>query len=183
MDDRRIIDLYFSRSESAIQETQAKYAKPCRGIALNILGDELKAEECVNHVYWSLWNAIPPQRPDSLAAFICKVARNISLKRERFDHAAKRSARAVVSLSELENALPDSSLPSMEEEQLGKRISAFLRTEKPDARNVFIRKYWFFDTVSAIADRYSFSESKVKSMLYHTRKRLRDYLNKEGVYL
>lgn len=124
-----------------------------------------------------------PQRPDNLAAFICKVARNISLKRARFDHAAKRSARAVVSLSELENALPDSSLPSMEEEQLGKRISAFLRTEKPDARNVFIRKYWFFDTVSAIADRYSFSKSKVKSMLHHTRKRLRDYLNKEGVYL
>ena len=137
----------------------------------------------MNDVYLSLWNAIPPQRPDNLAAFICKVARNISLKRARFDHAAKRSARAVVSLSELENALPDSSLPSMEEEQLGKRISAFLRTEKPDARNVFIRKYWFFDTVSAIADRYSFSKSKVKSMLHHTRKRLRDYLNKEGVYL
>lgn len=125
MDDQRIIDLYFSRSESAIQETQAKYAKLCRGIALNILGDELEAEECVNDVYLSLWNAIPPQRPDNLAAFICKVARNISLKRARFDHAAKRSARAVVSLSELENALPDSSLPSMEEEKLGKRISAF----------------------------------------------------------
>ena len=184
MDDRQIIDLYFERSESAIKETEAKYGKLCVSIARNILGNEADAEECVNDTYLSVWNTIPPQRPNNFTAFISKITRNISLKRVRFNTTQKRSAQADISLSELEEVLPDHYYQSdMEDEQLGKLISNFLRTEKPDARNVFIRKYWFFDTVSEIADRYSFSESKVKSMLYHTRNRLRFYLNKEGVYL
>lgn len=183
MDDQQIINLYFERNEEAIQATEAKYGKLCASIARNILGSETDSEECVNDVYLSVWNTIPPQRPNSFAAFISKITRNISLKRVRFDNAVKRSALTVISLSELENVVPDYYSSDMEDAQLGKLISDFLRTEKPDARNVFIRKYWFFDTVSEIADRYSFSESKVKSMLYHTRNRLRDYLNKEGVHL
>lgn len=184
MDDRQIIDLYFERSESAIKETEAKYGKLCMSIARNILGSEADTEECVNDTYLSVWNMMPPRRPNNFTAFISKITRNISLKRVRFNTTQKRSAQADISLSELEEVLPDHHYQSdIEDEQLGKLISNFLRTEKPDARNVFIRKYWFFDTVSEIADRYSFSESKVKSMLYHTRNRLRDYLNKEGVYL
>lgn len=183
MDDWEIIDLYFERNESAIRETEAKYGNLCMSIARNILGNEADTEECVNDTYLSVWNIIPPQRPNNFVAFISKITRNISLKRVRFDNAIKRSALTVVSLSELENAIPDNRFSDIGDEQLGKLISDFLRMEKPDARNVFIRKYWFFDTVSEIADRYSFSESKVKSMLYHTRNRLRDYLNKEGVYL
>ena len=183
MDDQQIIDLYFERSESAIKETEAKYGKLCMSIARNILGSETDTEECVNDTYLSVWNTIPPQRPNNFAAFISKITRNISLKRVRFDNAIKRSALTVVSLAELENVIPDHRVSDIGDEQLGKLISDFLRMEKPDVRNVFIRKYWFFDTVSEIADRYSFSESKVKSMLYHTRNRLRDYLNKEGVYL
>ena len=183
MDDWQIIDLYFERSERAIQETEEKYGKLCMHIARNILGNEADTEECVNDTYLSVWNTIPPQRPNSFAAFISKITRNISLKRLRFDNAVKRSALTVVSLSEIENVIPDRHFSNIEDDQLGKLISNFLRMEKPDARNVFIRKYWFFDTVSEISNRYAFSESKVKSMLYHTRNRLRDYLNKEGVYL
>lgn len=183
MDDRQIIDLYFARSERAIKETEKKYGKLCMRIARNILGSETDTEECVNDTYLCVWNTIPPQRPNNFMAFISKITRNISLKRLRFDNAVKRSALTVVSLSEIENVIPDFRFSNMGDEQLGKLISDFLRTEKPDARNVFIRKYWFFDTISEIADRYAFSESKVKSMLYHTRNRLRDYLNKEGVYL
>lgn len=183
MDDWEIIDLYFERNESAIRETEAKYGNLCMSIARNILGNEADTEECVNDTYLSVWNTIPPQRPNNFVAFISKITRNISLKRVRFDNAIKRSALTVVSLSELENVIPDNCISDIGDEQLGKLISDFLRMEKPDARNVFIRKYWFFDTVSEIADRYSFSESKVKSMLYHTRNRLRDYLNREGVYL
>ena len=183
MYDRQIIDLYFERSESAIKETEAKYGKLCMSIARNILGSETDSEECVNDTYLSVWNTIPPQRPNNFTAFISKITRNISLKRVRFDNAVKRSALTVVSMSELENVIPDNRFSNIGDEHLGKLISDFLRTAKPDARNVFIRKYWFFDTVSEIADRYSFSESKVKSMLYHTRNRLRDYLNKEGVCL
>lgn len=183
MDDWQIIDLYFERSESAIIETEAKYGKLCMSIARNILGNDTDTEECINDTYLSVWNTIPPQRPNNFAAFISKITRNISLKRVRFDNAVKRSALTVVSLSELENAIPDHRFSDIGDEQLGKLISDFLRIEKPDARNVFIRKYWFFDTISEIADRYAFSESKVKSMLYHTRNRLRDYLSKEGVYL
>ena len=183
MDDRQIIDLYFARSERAIKETEKKYGKLCMRIARNILGSETDTEECVNDTYLCVWNTIPPQRPNNFMAFISKITRNISLKRLRFDNAVKRSALTVVSLSEIENVIPDFRFSNMGDEQLGKLISDFLRTEKPDARNVFICKYWFFDTISVIADRYAFSASKVKSMLYHTRNRLRDYLTKEGVYL
>ncbi len=183
MDDLQIINLYFERNENAIKETEIKYGKLCLSIARNILDNEADSEECVNDTYLSVWNTIPPQRPNNFTAFISKITRNISLKRVRFDSAVKRSALTVISLSELEEVIPDHHGSEVEEEQLGKLISNFLRTENADARNVFIRKYWFFDSIAEIAEKYSFSESKVKSMLYHTRNKLRDYLKKEGVYL
>ena len=184
MDDLQIINLYFGRNENAIKETEIKYGKLCLSIARNILDNEADSEECVNDTYLSVWNTIPPQRPNNFVAFISKITRNISLKRVRFNTTLKRSAQADISLSELEDILPDHHYQSdMGDEQLGKMISDFLRTQNTDTRNVFIRKYWFFDSVSEIAARYSFSESKVKSMLYHTRNKLRDYLHKEGVYL
>ncbi len=183
MDDLQIINLYFERNENAIKETEIKYGKLCLSIARNILDNEADSEECVNDTYLSVWNTIPPQRPNNFTAFISKITRNISLKRVRFDSAVKRSALTVISLSELEEVIPDHHGAEVEEEQLGKLISNFLRKENADARNVFIRKYWFFDNIAEIAEKYSFSESKVKSMLYHTRSKLKDYLKKEGVYL
>ena len=168
MEDLTIIELYFDRSEQAIDETDKKYGKLCRSLAGSILSSDEDAEECVSDAYLSVWNTIPPTRPNNFTAFLCRIVRNLSLKRLDYNTAQKRNGNITVPLSELE--------------ELGKLLSRFLRQEKADARNVFIRRYYFFDTVADIAERYSFSESKVKSMLYHTRNRLRAFLEKEGIY-
>ncbi len=182
IDDLRIIELYFERDEQAIKETDAKYGKLCRSIAYNILNNHEDAEECVNDTYVGVWNAIPPTRPNNLIAFVCKITRNLSLKRLEFVKRKKRSADVLLSLDELASVLPDGRYaPDVNDEDVGKLISKFLRTQKEEVRNVFIRKYYFFDSIGDIAERFGFTESKVKNMLFYTRKKLRDYLIKEGV--
>lgn len=182
MDDLMIIELYFERDEQAIKETDAKYGKLCYSVANNILSNNEDSEECVNDTYLSVWNKIPPTRPNNFMAFICKIVRNLSMKKLDFNLALKRTQNITVSFSELEEILPDTrTAPDCEYEELGKLISNFLRQEKEEARNVFIRKYYFFDSISDIAAQYSFTESKVKNMLYHSRNKLREYLKKEGI--
>lgn len=182
MDDLQIIELYFARNEQAIRETDVKYGKLCFGLANNILNNNEDSEECVNDTYLSVWNKIPPTRPNCFVAFICKIVRNLSMKKLDFRLAQKRNSNAVISFSELEEILPDNRInPNVSDEEIGHLISDFLEEEKEDARNAFIRRYWFFDSISDIAARYSFSESKVKSMLYHTRNKLREHLKEEGV--
>ncbi|MBR3988408.1 MAG: sigma-70 family RNA polymerase sigma factor [Clostridia bacterium] len=184
MEDAKIIELFFSRSEEAITETASKYGKLCLSIAGNILGNTEDSEECVNDTYLSLWNIIPPQRPSNLMAFICKITRNLSLKKLEHNLAKKRDTRITISLSELEEVLPDEAIcDKFDDEEIGRIISEFLKKEKFDSRNIFIRKYWYFDSVSSIAKRYKFSESKVKSLLFHTRNRLKKHLIKEGVHI
>lgn len=181
-DDLRIIELYFERDEQAIKETDSKYGKLCHSIAYNILNNREDSEECVNDTYVGVWNAIPPTRPNNFMAFICKIARNLSLKRLEFTKREKRSADIIISFEELVAVLPDERYaPNISDEDIGKVISEFLRNQKEDAKNVFIRKYYFFDSISEIAKRYSFTESKVKNMLFYTRNKLKDYLIKEGV--
>lgn len=182
MDDLMIIELYFSRNEQAIKETDIKYGKLCFSMANNILSNDEDSEECVNDTYLSVWNKIPPTRPNNFRAFICKIVRNLSMKKLEFNRALKRTQNVTVSYTELEEILPDTrTAPEWEYENLGKIISDFLQHEKEDARNVFIRKYYFFDSISDIAERYSFTESKVKNMLYHSRNKLRECLKKEGI--
>lgn len=184
MDDFQIIELYFARDEQAIKATDEKYGKLCQSIAFNILSSREDSEECVNDTYLAVWNKIPPTRPNCFKAFICKITRNLSLKKLEAANAIKRTSVAILSLDEMEEIIPDSVIsPEIGEEELGKLISAFLWNQKEDVRNVFIRKYWFFDSIGEIAKLYSFSENKVKSMLYHTRNKLRDYLKKEGFEL
>jgi RNA polymerase sigma-70 factor (ECF subfamily) len=182
MDDLSIIELYFARDEQAIKETDNKYGKLCHSIAYNILNNNEDSEECVNDTYIGVWNAIPPTRPNNFMAFLCKITRNISLKRIEAMARQKRSQATIVSLDELAEILPDESIgENVSNDNLTELISDFLRKEKADVRNVFIRKYYFFDSVGDISKRYSFTEDKVKSMLYHIRKKLKDYLIKEGV--
>lgn len=182
MDDQQIIDLYFDRNEQAITETDVKYGKLCHSIAYNILSNREDSEECVSDTYIGVWNTIPPTRPDNFMAFVCRIARNLSLKRLEFLKREKRSADVILSLDELSAVLPDERyVPDVSDEDVGRLISQFLRTQKEDVRNVFIRKYYFFDSVKEIAKRYSFTESKVKNMLFYTRNKLKDYLIKEGV--
>lgn len=182
MDDLRIIELYFDRDEQAIKETDTKYGKLCHGIAYNILNNHEDSEECVNDTYVGVWNTIPPTRPNNFMAFVCKITRNLSLKRLEFMKREKRSADVLLSLEELASVLPDERYaPNVSDEEVGKLISKFLRTQKEDVRNVFIRKYYFFDSIRDIAKRYGFTESKTKNMLFYTRNKLKDYLIKEGV--
>ena len=182
MEDVQIIELYFAREEQAIHETDAKYGRLCHHVAHQILADEEDVKECVNDTYFTVWNRMPPTRPTCFAAFLCKIVRNLSLKKWEYLSAKKRDPGNIQSLEELEYILPDHRIdPSVGEEQLGQFISDFLRTEKPEARKVFLRRYLCFDSIGEIAARYGFRESKVKSMLFRTRNRLREYLKKEGV--
>ncbi len=181
MDDTSIIELYFRRDEQAIRETAAKYGGLCLRVANNILGSREDSEEIVNDAYLAVWNAVPPAKPDSLRAFVCKIVRNQALKRLEYNTAKKRLSGSLVPLSELEEILTDGSPPpDASAEELGRLISRFLDTQSADARCVFVRRYWYFDKVSDIARRFSFTESKVKSLLSRTRSRLKQFLNKEG---
>lgn len=182
MEDQQIIDLFFAREEQAISETQQKYGKLCHSVAKNILGSQEDAQECVNDTYLAAWNAIPPTRPRYFGAFLCKITRNLSLKKLEHQNAAKRQAGKVVPIDEIETLLPDDRLrPHVGEVELSELLNTFLRGEKEMSRNVFLRRYWFFDSIEEIAGRYGFSQSKVKSMLFHSRNRLRDFLKREGV--
>lgn len=185
IEDNDIIGLFLARDESAVAEVKEKYGGLCYSIAYNVLRNQEDAEECVSDLYIKLWNAIPPAEPNNLKAYICKAVRNISLMRLRYNEAGKRNGR-LVPLSEIESALEGSEeaasdLTEAEEGKSGKLISEFLRRQKSEQREVFIRRYWFMDSVKQIAADYSFSESKVKSMLARTRSKLKRYLKKEGI--
>lgn len=183
MEDKQIIQLYWERAEEAIQATAAKYGRLCWYIAQNILSSPEDSEECVNDTWLGLWNAIPPQRPGRLSAFAGRVTRNLALKRFDYLTAAKRGAEAVCSLEELGECV--SGRASVEDELENRRIeeviSRFLWSLEEEKRSIFIRRYWYFDSIQAICRRTGCSQSKVKSMLYHTRQKLRDYLESEGI--
>ncbi len=182
MDDIAIINLYFERNELAIHETDSKYGKLCFTIANNILSNHEDSEECVNDTYINTWNSIPPTRPCNFRAFLCRITRNLSIKKLRFTLTAKRNKNLVVSLSELsDNDLKTSYTPEHEYEFTGKLISDFLRNESEDVRNIFIRKYYFMDSVDDIAKNYGFSSRQSKSALFHCRNKLKAYLKGEGV--
>jgi len=181
MDDNKILALYRERNEHAIEETAAKYGRLCLTVATNLLASPEDANECVNDTWLALWNSIPPEEPENLTAYICRITRNLALNRLRLANTAKRAAGAEISIHELEEILPDTrQQPQPDAQELGRLINAFLHTEKPAARDVFVRKYWFFDSVSEIARQYGYSENKVKSMLFRTRNKLKAYLKKEG---
>ena len=179
MEDSAIIELFFARNEQAIIETGQKYGALCLSLAGRLLHDPSDAEECVDDAYLGLWNSIPPERPTYFRAFLCKIVRNCSLKRLEYLHAQKRSASQEVSFEELEGILPKEDDHS--EQELGEIINRFLHTEKPKYRQVFLRKYFFFDSVEEISKQFGLSQSNVKVMLLRTRQRLKKYLEQEGI--
>ncbi len=141
------------------------------------------AEECVSDVYINLWNKIPPA-PENLKSFICRVTKNMCLKKLEYYSAERRIGESTVSHTELEESLGDGRRVENESNaELGEVISRFLRSQSPEARNVFMRRYWLMESVKDIAVKYSFSEGKVKSMLFHTRNKLKKFLKKEGIDL
>ncbi len=184
MDDDKIVDLYWERSERAILETDLKYGHLCKSIANNILANEEDAKECVNDAYLGAWNAMPVQRPKKLIPFLGRIVRNISLDRYDYNNAQKRSKNLEVILSELEDSLSkpgDNTESKYEEGEIARAISNYLRTIVKVNRNIFIRRYWYSEPIKQIASSYGMSESKVKSMLLRERKKLKKYLEKEGI--
>lgn len=184
MEDPKIVELFWERSESAILETQEKYGKYCHHIAMNILGSFPDAEECVNDTWMNAWNSIPPQKPKNLSAYLGKITRNLALNRAIHDSAQKRSARVTVVLEETEEFLPTPSDGTMSDElALKEAINGFLATLSPDNRTVFLRRYWYLSSVKEIARDYRLSESNVKVILHRTRAKFKDFLEKEGIQI
>ncbi len=186
MKDAAIVDLYWQRQERAIAETKTKYGAYCNAIAWRILNDASDAEECVNDTYLGAWNAMPPHRPTSLSTFLGKITRNLSLKRWRTRSAAKRGGGEVaLSLDELEECVPsaDSAQEHLEAAELARMLDAFLGGLPEDDRRMFVCRYWYFDSVGDIAERFGFGLSKVKMSLKRTRDKLAIYLEQEGVNL
>ncbi len=183
MTDARIVELYFARSEEAIAETDRKYRRTCHAVAYSILRSDEDAEECVADTWLRAWNAIPPEKPAHLGAWLCTVTRRIALNRYEASTAAKRYAGLESSLEELSECLSDGAITVADEVALAEAINSFLASLPTRTRMIFMRKYWYMDSVADIAKALGMGESAVKVTLHRTRVRFRSYLEKEGIVL
>ena len=186
MDDKMIIDLFYERSEQAIAETRTKYSTIVRRTAFHILNNFQDTEECENDTYLVAWNKIPPETPDPLAAYLCRISRNLALKRYEANTALKRNSRFDVSIDELKEVFgttDNNPASDYEVKELTNAIESFLDTLKEDDRKLFVRRYWYGISIQQLAKEFAFSESKVKSMLFRIRNKMREYLRKEGYVL
>ena len=186
MDDKQIVALFLLRDETAIRHTTDKFGSRLRSLALGIVNDPQTAEECENDTYMEAWSTIPPHEPSNyLYAFLAQITRHISLNCCRNRSRLKRSAFICELSTELEQCIPapDDTLCRIEDIALGEAINGFLSTLDIEKRNIFIRRYWYLDSITDISKRYSLSESKVKTTLYRCRNRFREHLEKEGYVL
>lgn len=184
MDDRQIISLFFARDENAITALANKYGRLLHQLASNILNDRSDTEECVNDTYLGVWNSIPPNDPESLIAYVCKLVKNISIKRYHYNTAQKRNSNYDVALEELEGVLVSTkSIESeLEAKQLTETIEGFLETLKQVDRVIFIQRYYFSASYADIASQTGLTEKNVSVKLTRLRDRLRKYL-KERDYI
>lgn len=183
MEDSKIVELYFERNESALAETAEKYGNYLFKIAYGILADNEDSEESVNDTYLSAWDSIPPHRPMVLRTYLSKLTRRISIDLLRKKTTKKRrESQFSLSLSELEGCVSGKGMvdEELDVRELSKAVSDFLRTLKKDARVLFVRRYYFCDSLKGAAKYVGVSESKAKTTLYRTREKLREYLLKEG---
>lgn len=182
MDDASIIELYFSRNERALKETENKYGRLCMSVAGNILGDFNDTEECVNDAYLAVWKRIPPERPEFFAAFLCKITKNLAFKKVEYACAAKRNKNLTFPLDELADCVSGKGGPEDELylKELSLAISRFLHTQKERDRVIFVKRYWFFEPLTQIADETGLRKNTVSSILFRQRRRLKEYLLKEG---
>ena len=183
MQDSKIIDLFFERSEQAITELSLKYDKLCKKISINILGNEEDALECINDSYLGVWNTIPPTKPDNLKYYLCRIVRNNALKKYHNNTAIKRNSYYDIALQELEECISDNN--SVEKElassEITRLIDEFLSMQKQENRIIFTRRYYFGDSVGDIAVRMGMSENNISVRLGRMRKALKNHLEKEGV--
>ena len=186
MDDKKILDLYWMRSEAAISETANKYGKYCHSLAFNISRNHEDSQECVNDVYLKAWKAMPPQRPNRLSVFLGKITRNLSLNRYKKQTAEKRGCGQVpLELDELQECIPaaDSTEQAIDDLALAEALNQFLASLPPETRKIFMRRYWYISSIQEIAEDFHMGESKVKMLLLRTRNKLKLFLEKEGILL
>ena len=182
MDDQRIIDLYFARSEDAIRETETKYGRYCYSVAYNVLHSHEDAEECVNDTYIRAWDSIPPKKPSRLSTFLAKITRNLALDRIDYYNAEKRPQDTVSLIEEL-GECGKSGDDILDEIALRDAINSFLAGLKKRTRIVFLQRYWYFRPISDIAHDLGISESSVKVILHRARNDMKTHLEKHGFYV
>lgn len=184
MEDTQIMDLYWARDEEAIRATDAAYGRRLNALAQKLLLNREDAEESVNDTYMKTWQALPPHRPRYFYAFLAAICRHLSLDRLDWKNAAKRKAEVVALTEEMEVCIPDMSHDrQMEGKEIGRILDAFLESLPKDSRLIFLRRFWYADSIGEIAQRYGMSESKVKMQITRTKEKLRTYLKNEEVYL
>ncbi len=184
MDDRQIINLFNERSEAAISETAAKYGKYCHAIAYNILYNEEDTEECINDTYLKAWDAIPPQIPEKLSAFLGKITRNLAITKYRYNSSKKRgNGQVALALEELSECIPagNSTEQAASDKLFIEKLNEFLEELPAEKRKIFMQRYWYLRPVAEIAEEFAISESKVKMTLLRTRNKLKRVLEKEGI--
>ena len=186
MEDTKIVELYLRRDETAIRQTSEKYGSRLRSLAYGIVRDSQTAEECENDTYLEAWSRIPPHEPrDYFYAFLARIARHISLNFCRDRSRLKRSAFLCELTAEMEECIPapDDAQCRLDDLAFGEALNGFLHTLSEEKRNLFVRRYWYLDSVADLSKRFALSESNVKTTLYRCRNRLREHLEKEGYTL
>ena len=184
MDDNRIIELLFERAENALDEVSIKYSRLYKWIIREVLSDEGDVEECENDVLMAVWNTIPPNRPDRLSSYICKIARRISINRFKYSTRQKRNTGYTVMLSELGDCLPDDEpIDDGDEcsELIRSVLSNFIRSLDPETEILFVRRYMYLESVTDLAKRFKLDENRISVKLYRARKKLKKVLEKEGI--
>ena len=181
MDDEKIIEMFFDRNEQALGETEQKYGKYCYAVSYRILNSNEDSEECVNDTWLAAWNAIPPKRPESLRGFLARICRNISLDRLDFLMADKRNRNVTEAFEELEAFLSGGEENVPEEMFMREAVNRFLASLDRKTRIIFMRRYWYFCTVTEIAESLGISENSVRVTLHRTKLKMRNFFEKEGI--
>lgn len=185
MDDEQIIELFFQRSEHAIDELSKKYGTVCIHTACNIVGSREDAEECVNDAYWGVWNAVPPKRPNPLLAFLLRVVRNISINRYTYNTRQKRDNPYAECVEELEYRLAsrENVEQKLEATELTRQIEAFLDGLSQTNRMLFVRRYWYVDSYASLSAATGLRENAIRTRLSRMRVELKKYLQERGTFL
>ena len=182
MEDRKIIELFLARNEEAIRFTADAYGRRLFSLADNILRNDQDAEECVSDTYMRSWDTIPPQRPRHFFAYLAKICRHFALDKLDWRSAVKRKAEVVCLTQEMENCIPDKIRDrELESRELGRLLNTFLRSQTPENRMVFMRRFWYFDSIAEIAVRYGISEAATQKRITRTKAKLAAFLKKEGI--
>ncbi len=182
LEDEKIVDLLYVHDESGLEETKNKYESLLSSLAIGIVRNQDDSSECVNDTYLKIWNVIPPNKPQFYKAFICKIVRQISIDKYRYNHRKARNSDNVVMLSDLDYEISDNSSieDQVSERQLINKINDFIGNLDIESQVLFVRKYFLFEETKSLSERFDINESNINVKLFRIKTKLRNYLEKEG---